>query len=231
MGIVLRREVNNTDEAHTTLSYINDSVMFDDPNMVHVPDLSIKTSYTFAIGDSSSKKYPRAMFLNGKQVYPPIANVQLFNLHGSSTSNGEFSFQTSDFGYYCMHHNMPYAYLFSKSIKALYSNEFMHDDRTNSSIGIINEVEIPSFNPATSPDWSSKYAYYMGDYVHIKDGDAIPYKFPEFDENGTYTYIGTIWPHDVLSELSFEQGDTAHDLEHIYDTSGIPLAYNASAHR
>ena len=226
MGLVLRREVNDMDEAHSTLSYINDSVMYQDPRLIDPNDLTIKTSYTFAIGTGSSIQYPRAMFLDGKQVYPPIAIVQLFNLRGSSTNNGEFTLGASGFGYYCMHQSMPHAYLFPKSIRALFSNEFIYENGSVSNHARMQEVEIPSFNPIASNNWSTKYAYYMGDNVYIKDSDAIPYKFPEFDANGTYTYIGREWPTDVLSELWLEHSDTGDDLAHEYSTLGIPLAYN-----
>lgn len=226
MGLVLRREVNDTYEAHSTLSYINDSIMYQDQRIINPYDLTIKTSYTFAIGAGSSTQYPRAMFLDGKQVYPPIANVQLFHLRGSSTNNGEFTLQASGFGYYCMHQSMPHAYLFPKSIRALFSNDFIYENGSVSNHARIQEVEIPSFNPIASNNWSTKYAYYMGDNVYIKDPDALPYKFPEFDANGTYTYTGREWPSDVLSELWFEHSDTGDDLAHEYSTLGTPLAYN-----
>lgn len=226
MGLVLRREVNDIKEARSTLSYINDSVMFDDQRLIFTSNWTIKTSYTFAIGTGSSVKYPRAMFLDGKQVYPPIANVQLFNLHGSSTNNGEFTLDASGFGYYCMHQSMPHAYLFPKSIKAVFSNEFIYEDGDVSNHARMQEVEIPSFNPVTSNNWSTKYAYYMENSVYIKDSAVLPYKFPEFDENGTYTYIGREWPSDVLSELNLKRSDTADDLANAYFTSGAPLAYN-----
>lgn len=154
-------------------------------------------------------------------IYSPVGSIQrLFN-----QSTALYDIQHSA----CIKLENQFAYLMryphsQTSTAYLFKNMFKITYSTNSDMSDKQTRYIPSFNPATESNSSTKYAYIDELNVIIKD-PVMPNLPIE------YTYSVNTWPTgELCSYFKLELNETLKEsLQNKYQTHYAPLAYNINS--